>query len=276
MLDAHHHLWKYDASQYPWIEGKSVLAQDYLLPELIENTAAAGVIGTVAVQASQTLEESDWLLELSDQCDLIRGVVGWVPLADPDVTDHLDRLTQHRKFKAVRHVVQDEPDDHFILGPEFNRGIAKLKDYELVYDILIFQRHLPQTIEFVDRHPGQSFVIDHIAKPVIHNGRIESDWQRGMTALAERDNVTAVKISGMVTEVADDQIDEATLKNYFQESLEIFGPERLCFGTDWPVCLLRINSYADWANSVRGYVADLTTGEQNAILQENCERAYRL
>ena len=276
MLDAHHHLWKYDASQYPWIEGKSVLAQDYLLPELIENTAAAGVIGTVAVQASQTLEESDWLLELSDQCDLIRGVVGWVPLADPDVTDHLDRLTQHRKFKAVRHVVQDEPDDHFILGPEFNRGIAKLKDYELVYDILIFQRHLPQTIEFVDRHPGQSFVIDHIAKPVIHNGRIESDWQRGMTALAERDNVTAVKISGMVTEVADDQIDEATLKNYFQESLEIFGPERLCFGTDWPVCLLRINSYADWANSVRGYVADLTTGEQNAILRENCERAYRL
>ena len=276
MLDAHHHLWKYDPSQYPWIEGKSVLAQDYLLPELIENTAAAGVTGTVAVQARQTLEESDWLLELSDQCDLIRGVVGWVPLADPDVTDHLDRLTQHRKFKAVRHVVQDEPDDHFILGSEFNRGIAKLQDYELVYDILIFQRHLPQTIEFVDRHPGQSFVIDHIAKPVIHNGRIESDWQRGMTALAERDNVTAVKISGMVTEVTDDQIDEATLKNYFQESLEIFGPERLCFGTDWPVCLLRINSYADWANSVRGYVADLTTGEQNAILQENCERAYRL
>ena len=276
MLDAHHHLWQYDANQYPWIEGTSALAQNYLLPELIENTTAAEVTGTVAVQARQTLEESDWLLELSDQCDLIRGVVGWVPLADPDVTDHLDRLAQHRKFKAVRHVVQDEPDDNFILGTEFNCGIAKLKDYELVYDILIFQRHLPQTIDFVDRHPGQPFVIDHIAKPVIHNGRIESDWQRGMTALAERDNVTAVKISGMVTEVTDDQIDEATLKNYFLESLEIFGPQRLCFGTDWPVCLLRINAYVDWANSVRDYVTELTTGEQNAVLQENCEKAYRL
>tara|TARA_B100001093_G_scaffold102422_2_gene94677 strand:- start:11 stop:841 length:831 start_codon:yes stop_codon:yes gene_type:complete len=276
MLDAHHHLWKYDAIQYPWIEGTSPLAQDYLIPELRENTTAAGVTGTVAVQARQSVEESDWLLDLSDQCDLIRGVVGWAPLADDDVGRHLDRLAQHPKFKAVRHVIQDEADDHFILGTEFNRGIAKLKDYELVYDILIFQRHLPQTIDFVDRHPGQPFVIDHIAKPVIHNGRIESDWQRGMTALAERDNVTTVKISGMVTEVTDDQIDEATLKNYFLESLEIFGPQRLCFGTDWPVCLLRINAYVDWANSVRDYVTELTTGEQNAVLQENCKKAYRL
>ena len=276
MLDAHHHLWKYDAIQYPWIEGTSPLAQDYLIPELRENTTAAGVTGTVAVQARQSVEESDWLLDLSDQCDLIRGVVGWAPLADDDVGRHLDRLAQHPKFKAVRHVIQDEADDHFILGTEFNRGIAKLKDYELVYDILIFQRHLPQTIDFVDRHPGQPFVIDHIAKPVIHNGRIESDWQRGMTALAERDNVTTVKISGMVTEVTDDQIDEATLKNYFLESLEIFGPQRLCFGTDWPVCLLRINSYVDWANSVRDYVTELTTGEKNAVLQENCKKAYRL
>ncbi len=276
MIDAHHHLWKYNASQYSWIEEDSVLAQDFLLSELSENTTTAGVTGTIAVQARQTLEESDWLLELANQCDLIQGVVGWVPLADADVAGHLDRLTQHRKFKAVRHVIQDEPDDNFILGTEFNRGINKLKDYDLVYEILIFQKHLPQTIKFVDQHPGQSFVIDHIAKPVIHNGRIEDEWRNGMTSLAERDNVRAVKISGMVTEVTNDQIDEATLRNYFAESLEIFGPERLCFGTDWPVCLLRIDSYVDWANSVRGYVADLTVDEQNAILHKNCEKVYRL
>ena len=256
MIDAHHHLWKYNASQYSWIEEDSVLAQDFLLSELSENTTTAGVTGTIAVQARQTLEESDWLLELANQCDLIQGVVGWVPLADADVAGHLDRLAQHRKFKAVRHVIQDEPDDNFILGTEFNRGINKLKDYDLVYDILIFQKHLPQTIKFVDQHPGQSFVIDHIAKPVIRNGRIEDEWRNGMTSLAERDNVRAVKISGMVTEVTNDKIDEATLRNYFAESLETFGPERLCFGTDWPVCLLRIDSYVDWANSVRGYVAD--------------------
>ena len=276
MIDAHHHLWKYNASQYSWIEEDSVLAQDFLLSELSENTTTAGVTGTIAVQARQTLEESDWLLELANQCDLIQGVVGWVPLADADVAGHLDRLAQYRKFKAVRHVIQDEPDDKFILGTEFNRGINKLKDYDLVYDILIFQKHLPQTIKFVDQHPGQSFVIDHIAKPVIRNGRIEDEWRNGMTSLAERDNVRAVKISGMVTEVTNDQIDEATLRNYFAESLEIFGPERLCFGTDWPVCLLRIDSYVDWANSVRGYVADLSVDEQNAILHKNCEKVYRL
>lgn len=276
MLDAHHHLWSYDPVQYPWITPDSILAQDYLIPELIANTDDAGVTGTVAVQARQTLEESDWLLELSDECDRIQAVVGWVPLADDSVSQHLERLSHHRKFKAVRHVVQDEPDDNFILGEAFNRGIEKLQDYGLVYDILIFQKHLPPAIEFVDRHPNQPFVLDHIAKPVIHNGRIESEWKKGMAALAARDNVSAVKISGMVTEVTDDHISQATLKNYFEETLNLFGADRLCFGTDWPVCLLRIDSYADWANSVRAYVAELSVGEQNAILHETCQKAYRL
>ena len=276
MLDAHHHLWKYDADHYPWIEESSVLARDYLLPELTENTTAAGVTGTVVVQARQTLEESDWLLGLADQNDLIRGVVGWAPLASDAISGHLDRLTQHHKFKAVRHVVQDEADDDFILGSEFNRGVAKLKEYGLLYDILIFQKHLPQTMAFVDRHPDQPFILDHIAKPAIRNGRIEEEWRKGMTALAERDNVTAVKISGMVTEVTDAEIDETTLRNYFEESLEMFGPERLCFGTDWPVCLLRIDSYTEWANSVRSYVASLSPVERNSILQRTCEQAYHL
>jgi len=276
MLDSHHHLWAYNPEQYPWIPPGSALAQDYLIPELIENTDAAGVTGTVAVQARQTLEESDWLLALSDQCERIQGVVGWVPLVDDDVGRHLEHLSHHRKFKAVRHVVQDEPDDQFILGEAFNRGIAQLQDYGLIYDILIFQKHLPPTIEFVDRHPNQPFVIDHIAKPVIHNGRIEEDWKKGMAALAERQNVIAVKISGMVTEVTDDQLEVATLRNYFNESLELFGPARLCLGTDWPVCLLRIDSYKDWTDSVCNYVSELSDDEQSAILSGTCRAAYRL
>ncbi|NIP97302.1 MAG: amidohydrolase family protein [Akkermansiaceae bacterium] len=276
MLDSHHHLWTYDPAQYPWIPPGSALARDYLIPQLLENTEAAGVTGTVAVQARQTIGESDWLLSLSDQCDRIKAVVGWVPLADDDVGRHLERLARHRKFKAVRHVVQDEPDDKFILGEAFNRGISQLLDFGLVYDILIFQKHLPPTIEFVDRHPHQPFVVDHIAKPVIHNGRLEEDWKKGMAALAERDNVTAVKISGMVTEVTDDELDETTLKNYFDQTLEMFGPRRLCFGTDWPVCLLRIDAYRDWADSVRSYVAALSEEEQGAILSETCRSAYRL
>jgi len=276
MLDSHHHLWRYSPEAYPWIPPASALAQDYLLPELLASTDAAGVTGTVAVQARQTLEESDWLLALADECERIQGVVGWVPLADPGVGRHLERLSHHRKFKAVRHVVQDEADDKFILGEAFNRGIAQLQDYGLVYDILIYQKHLPPTIEFVDRHPHQPFVIDHLAKPVIHNGRLEAEWKSGMTALAERDNVIAVKISGMVTEVTDDELDDATLQNYFDETLELFGPQRLCFGTDWPVCLLRIDAYQDWADSVRNYVARLSEAEQHAILTTTCQSAYRL
>lgn len=276
MLDSHHHLWTYDAEQYPWIPPESALAKDYLIPELVTNTDAAGVEETVAVQARQTLEESEWLLSLADGCDRIRGVVGWVPLAEDGVDAHLEKLAAHPKFKAVRHVVQDEPDDEFILGDDFNRGISHLKAHDLVYDILIFQKHLPPSIKFVDRHPDQPFVIDHIAKPVIHNGRIESEWKQGMQELARRDNVTAVKISGMVTEVTDPELDEDTLKNYFTETLELFGPKRVCFGTDWPVCLLRIDSYKDWADSVRSYVADLSEDERAAILTETCRAAYRL
>ena len=139
MIDAHHHLWTYDPGQYPWITPGSVLAQDYLLPDLLTSTDAAGVSGTVVVQARQTVEESEWLLGLADECDRIQGVVGWVPLANPGVEEHLEKLSAHRKFKAVRHVVQDEPDDNFILGDEFNQGISKLRAYNLAYDILIFQ-----------------------------------------------------------------------------------------------------------------------------------------
>ena len=276
MLDSHHHLWNYDPDQYPWIPPGSALAKSHLIPELIAATEAAGVEGTVVVQARQTLEESDWLLSLADDCARIKAVVGWVPLADPGVGQHLERLSHHRRFKAVRHVVQDEPDDQFILGADFNRGIELLQDYGLVYDILIFQKHLPPTLQFVDRHPNQPFVVDHIAKPEIHNGRIEADWKKGMKALAEREHVVAVKISGMVTEVRDEEIDPATLKHYFEETLEMFGPERVCFGTDWPVCLLRIDSYQEWAETMRGYVAELSEDERTAILSGTCSKAYRL
>lgn len=276
MLDSHHHLWKYEAAQYSWIPPGSVLAKDHLIPELVASTDAAGVTGTVVVQARQSIEESAWLLGLTDDCERIRAVVGWVPLADPEVARHLERLTHHRKFKAVRHVVQDEPDERFLLGDTFNRGIRKLQDYGLVYDILIYQRHLPVTVEFVDRHPNQPFVIDHLAKPVIRKGQVDADWRKGMAALAERANVVAVKVSGIATEVRDDAIDEPTLKGYFDAALELFGARRLCFGTDWPVCLLRLDSYQAWAAMVRRFVAELSEDEQRAILTETCQAAYRL
>ena len=275
MIDTHHHLWKYSADEYQWIPPDSVLARDYLAAELEAATAAAGVTGTVAVQARQTLEESAWLLELAGVSPVIRGVVGWVPLIDPGVGEPLSRLAAYPQLKGVRHVLQDEPDTYF-LRDDFHRGLAMLPDLDLRYDLLLFQRQLPVVIELVDRQPDLAIIIDHIAKPVIRKGRIDPEWKAGMLALAQRDNVLGVKISGMVTEVTDPQLDETTLRAYFDETLEIFGADRVIVGTDWPVCLLRIETYQAWTDMVRRFVARLTADEAAAILDDNAERIYDL
>lgn len=275
MIDSHHHLWNYSTAEYPWIPPGSPLAQDQLLPQLDAATTAAGVDGTVVVQARQILEESDWLLSLADQSALIRGVVGWAPLIDDDVSKPLARLAAHPKFKALRHVLQDEPDEYF-LRDDFHRGLSLLPDLKLRYDLLIFQRQLPLAIQLVDRQPKLEIIIDHIAKPEIRKGKIDPAWKAGMTELAKRGNIHGVKISGMATEVLDPEIDEDTLRAYFEETLAIFGADRLMFGTDWPVCLLRIDSYKSWADMVRRFVSELSPAESQAILHDNAVRIYGL
>ena len=275
MIDTHHHLWKYTADEYGWIPPGSALTRDYLIAELDVATTAAGVAGTVAVQARQILEEAHWLLELAESAPVIRGVVGWVPLIDPEVGEPLSRLAAYPKFKGVRHVLQDEPDSYF-LRDDFHRGLALLPDLDLRFDLLLFQRQLPVALRLVDRQPELAIIIDHIAKPVICQGRIDPQWKAGMTELAKRDNILGVKISGMVNEVTAPQLDEPTLRAYFDETLAIFGPDRLMVGTDWPVCLLRIESYQAWTEMVRGFVARLTPGEAAAILDDNAERIYDL
>ena len=275
MIDSHHHLWNYSAAEYAWIPPDSALARNQLLEELENATSAAGVDGTVVVQARQVIEESDWLLSLADQSETIAGVVGWVPLIDPSVGNDLSRLAAHPKFKAVRHVLQGEADEYF-LRDDFHRGLALLPDLDLRYDLLLFQRQLPVAIQLVDRQPDLGIIIDHMAKPEIRNGKIDPAWKTGMAELAKRDNILGVKISGMVTEVLDPEIDEATLRTYFEETLALFGPERLMFGTDWPVCLLRIDSYQSWAEMVCGFVSGLSPDESQAILHNNAVRIYDL
>ena len=275
MIDAHHHLWRYSAAEYGWIPPETALAQDQLLRELEAASSVAGVTGTVVVQARQVLEESDELLALADESALIRGVVGWVPLIDPAVESEIARLSQRPKFKAVRHVLQGEPDEYF-LGDDFHRGLALLPAYGMRYDLLVFQRQLPLAIRLIDRQMPLSFIVDHIAKPEIRNGQINPLWKSNMAALAKRENVTGVKFSGIVTEVLDAEIDEPTLHAYFEETLALFGAERVMFGTDWPVCLLRIGSYQAWAAMVGRFVATLTISEQEKILGKNCERIYGL
>ena len=275
MIDSHHHLWKYSAAEYPWIPPNSPLARNQLLDELNEATSAAGVDGTIVIQARQKLEESEWLLSLADQSEIIAGVVGWVPLVDPNVAHLLSHLAAYPKFKGVRHVLQEEPDAYF-LREDFHRGLALLPDLDLRYDLLIFQRQLPVAIQLVDRQHDLGIIIDHLAKPEIRNGKVDPAWKTGMAELAKREHILGVKISGMVTEVIDPIIDPATLRAYFDETLELFGPDRLMLGTDWPFCLLRIDSYPSWTQTVHSFVEGLTADESAAILHDNAVRIYNL
>lgn len=272
-IDAHHHLWKY-GPDYGWIsDAMSVIKRDFLPPDLKKEIDAAGIDGVVSVQARQTLEETRWLLELASQNHFMKGVVGWVPLADPHVSDVLARFSGQPKLKGVRHVVQDEPDDKFILGADFNRGVKALERTGLVYDVLIFERHLPYAIQFVDRHPRQVFVLDHIAKPKIKE-RVISPWRENMKELAKRPHVYC-KLSGMVTEADHAGWTETDLKPYIETALEAFGPKRLMFGSDWPVCLLA-SSYKRWVDVVTKATAALTQSEKDRFWGGTAAEAYKL
>jgi len=272
MIDSHHHLWRYSEAEYPWIPEGSPLAQNQLIPEFEAVTSKAGVTGTVAVQARQVIEESDFLLSLADQTDRIKAVVGWVPLIDENVGTELERLAAHPKFKGIRHVLQEEPDEYF-LRDDFHRGLGQIPRHGLTYDLLIFQRQIPVALQLTDRQPDLPIILDHIAKPEARNGRIEAAWRNGMMELAKRENLIGVKFSGLLTEFPEGEGDAETVAAYFHETLEIFGADKVMFGTDWPVCLLR-TSYEKWAETVRNLASELSAPECEAVLGGNAIRAY--
>ena len=250
-----------------------VLRRDYVHEDLSAVTSAAGVTGTVLVQAQQTTAETEWLLSLAEGSKLIRGVVGWVPLIDANVEVALEALVQRPQLKGVRHVLHDEADDRYMLREDFNRGIGSLKQFDLRYDLLIFERHLPQTIEFVDRHPNQILILDHIAKPRIHEHMLEP-WRSNLQELARRENVYC-KISGMVTEADWHSWNEAQLWPYIETVLAAFGPSRLMFGSDWPVLNLA-SDYVAWIEVVKLAIATLSPHERQQIMAKTAIEAYGL
>ena len=273
-IDAHHHLWRYNADEYGWMGDRMVrIRRDFLPADLKLEIGAAGIDGVVTVQARQKVEETEWLLSLAGENEFMRGVVGWVPLTSPDVKADLERFALHPKLKAVRHVLHDETDDDYMLRGDFGAGIALLSQFRLAYDILIFERHLPQTIEFVGRHPGQTFVVDHIAKPLIKDGEI-SPWRENISKLAERENVYC-KLSGMVTEADWATWTEDRLRPYFDAVLDGFGPDRLMFGSDWPVCLVACE-YGRWRRIVSQWIEPLSEAERERILGGTAAEAYNL
>lgn len=274
IIDTHHHYWNYDPVDYDWIDDEMAsIRKDFLPENLKETLAPTEVRGVVSVQARQSLEETDWLLKLAAENDFMKGVVGWVPLADPAFGEILEKYAANKWLKGVRHVVQGEPDPEFLLREDFNRGISELKKFGLVYDILITENQLPNTIRFVDRHPEQQFVVDHIAKPKIKTGEIDA-WKRNLGELARRENVSC-KISGMVTEAHYKTWTEKQLQPYFDVILETFSPSRLMFGSDWPVCLVA-TTYVDWLNLVKKSTLGCSLMEREQIFYENAITIYQL
>ena len=273
-IDAHQHFWSYDPNTHAWItEEMSVLQRDFLPPDLKPLLEEYRFDGCVAVQACHTVEEARGLLDLAHRYDFIRGVVGWVDLCARDAEAQLESLAADPKFAGVRHVVQAEPDDRFLLREDFCRGIALLERFDLAYDILVFPRQLPAAIDFVQRFPNQRFVLDHIAKPPIAAGELEP-WARLIRALAHNANVCC-KLSGMVTEAKWKQWTVQDFRPYLDVVLEAFGPQRLMIGSDWPVCTLSAE-YGETMRIVIDFIAGLSQPEQDAILGGNCARFYRL
>jgi len=274
IIDAHHHLWRYTKAEYGWIdESMEVLRRDFLAEDLKEAMRSAGVDGTVVVQARQTMEETRWLLDLAEANPEIRGVTGWAPIAGADFPAVMEEFEGRTKLKGLRHVIQAEKDENYILREDFNAGIRALDGSGLVYEILIYERHLPQTIEFVDRHPKQLFVLDHVAKPLIAAGLVEP-WATRMRELAERENVWC-KLSGMVTEADWTSWSPEKLKPYMDAAVEAFGPGRLLAGSDWPVCLVAC-SYERWWQVLREYFAGFSEQERASIFGGNATEVYGL
>ncbi len=270
-IDAHQHFWKYSETEYPWIPKGSALHRDWLPDDLAAEQSKVDLHGSIAVQARQMLDESRWLLELADAHPIIQGVVGWVDLRSPNVEEQLTEFAKHPKFAGVRHVVQDEPDDQFMLQPDFLRGIGLLRRFGLTYDILIYPKQLPAAIELVKRFPEQPFVLDHIAKPLIKD-RILSPWREQIRQLASAPNLFC-KVSGMVTEADHAHWQSDDFHPYLDLIFEVFGPERIMFGSDWPVCLLAA-SYEQTSDILSNYTKGLSQQAQDAIFGGNAVRFY--
>ena len=270
-IDAHQHFWNYDATQYPWIPAGSPLHRSWLPADLAALQSPLGFGGSVAVQARQSLAESDWLLGLADADSRVKAVVGWVDLRSAEVASDLERLARHPRFAGVRHVVQEEPDDSFMVRPEFMRGIAQLAPLGLTYDLLIFPKQLPAALELVAKFPAQAFVLDHIAKPSVKAGTL-SPWREQIHQLAASGNVMC-KVSGMVTEADHSRWKADDFRPYLDTVFEAFGPERIMWGSDWPVCLFAA-SYEQTLRLVADYTAVLSSEQKEAVFGGNCAKFY--
>lgn len=271
-IDAHQHLWRFEPGEFAWItEEMSLLRRDFLEDHLCAALSAAQIDASIVVQASQSIAETEWLLDCARRTPAIAAVIGWLPLHSEDLPALLDRFDTNL-LVGLRHIVQAEPDG-FLETAAFNRGIASLAAHSLTYDLLVYERQLPEAIQFVDRHPQQRFILNHAAKPCIAAGELEP-WASRLRKLAQRPNVFC-KLSGLATEANWKTWTLDTLRPYLDSCVEAFGPSRLIAGSDWPVCLLA-TSYNRWWNTLNEYFSTFANDERSQIFGANAATVYRL
>ena len=274
MIDSHQHFWQVGRFDYPWMTSDlGVLYRDYLPHDLAPIIEARGVKRTVLVQASNSVAESHWLLKLADENSFIAGVVGWVDLMSSIIDAQLDELSAHPKFKGVRHLVESEPNDDWLIQPAVLSGLRQLSRYRLSYDLLVHTRHLKYVLQVVEAVPELSFVIDHLAKPPIAKNEIK-EWSQALKPLASYPNVHC-KLSGLVTEANWTSWQTDDLRPYVEYALELFGADRLMFGSDYPVCLLAA-SYDRVLDAFQEILEPLSDVDREKIFSKNAAKFYRL
>lgn len=274
MIDSHQHFWQVGRFNYPWMTSDlGVLYRDYLPDELAPILTNNGVDKTILVQASNGLAESRWLLNLADENSFIAAVVGWVDLMSPDIDAQLVELTAHPKFKGVRHLVESEPQDDWLVQPAVLSGLRRLSTYGLSYDFLVHTRHLKYVPQVAEACPELALVIDHLAKPPIAKNEIK-EWSKGFKPLASYPNIHC-KLSGLVTEANWTSWQTDDLRPYVEFALDTFGPERLMFGSDYPVCLLA-SSYDRVLASFQEILTNLRDDEREKVFSRNAARVYRV
>jgi len=271
VTDAHQHFWRIERGDYGWLTPRlGAIYRDFLPADLAPIVARRGVDATILVQAAPTVAETRFLLALATATPLVAGVVGWAPFASVDAPTQIAALAEHPLLVGLRPMVQDEPDDDWLLRPALRAAFDALVAHRLVFDALVLPRHLTRLARVLDRHPGLSVVVDHGAKPRIREREIDT-WRADMTTIAAHPNVTC-KLSGLVTE-APDRAGLDVLQPYVDALLELFGPQRLIWGSDWPVVELD-GGYDRWHAMAQQALRKLKADERAAVFGGNAVRVY--
>jgi L-fuconolactonase len=273
-IDSHQHFWRYNSARDAWITDEMVVLKRNFLPEqFAAECAANGIDASVVVQADQSEDETNFLLELAKRSDRIVGVIGWVDLLSPRLAERLERFSHFEKLRGLRHIAQAEKDDRFLARDAFVTGVAQLRQFGFTFDILVYARQLPAAIELVSRLPEQRFVIDHLAKPEIKAKKTEP-WAAQIQEIARNKNVFC-KVSGMVTEADWRNWKPEDFKPYLDVVFGAFDADRLMFGSDWPVCLVAA-SYRQVKQLIEDYVKGYSQADKDKIFGGTAARFYGL